>query len=156
MKYIHENGPQTEAPAQKPREHNPQKRRAYVSFQSNAPEKVALAYPDALNVLFPLPIYEKAIRSAYALRRWLAREILGCEIPRKPPSGLLNAWDQPVMRANKAWLCSLPCCLCGLVPAGEAAHTGRDGGMGAKSLRLFVRPFMLRLPHTKMRTPTID
>src|SRR5215469_10092657 len=44
MEYFDENGSQTEAPVQKPREHNQQRRRAYVSFQSNVPEKVTLAY----------------------------------------------------------------------------------------------------------------
>jgi hypothetical protein len=48
MEYVHENGPQMEVPVQKPREHNPQRRRAYVSFQSNVPVKVALACPDGV------------------------------------------------------------------------------------------------------------
>src|SRR5215469_13642084 len=48
MEYVLENGSQTEVPVQKPREHNPQNRRAYVSFQSNVPEKVALACLDGV------------------------------------------------------------------------------------------------------------
>src|SRR5215475_8525690 len=48
MEYVLENGSQTEFPVQKLREHNPQNRRAYVSFQSNVPEKVALACLDGV------------------------------------------------------------------------------------------------------------
>src|SRR5215469_2375700 len=48
MEYVHENGTQTEAPVQKPREHKLKNRSAYVSFQSNVPEKVALAYPNGV------------------------------------------------------------------------------------------------------------
>jgi hypothetical protein len=48
MEYVNENGHHPEAPAQTPRERDPQNRRACVSFQSNVPEKVALAYPDGV------------------------------------------------------------------------------------------------------------
>ena len=48
MEYVNENGSQTDAPVQKPPEHKPQRRQAYVSFQSNVPEKVALACPDGV------------------------------------------------------------------------------------------------------------
>ena len=49
MEYVNENGPKTEAPVQKPPEHKPPPRRqAYVSFQSNVPEKVVLACPDGV------------------------------------------------------------------------------------------------------------
>jgi hypothetical protein len=48
MEYVHENGHHPEALVQKPREHSPQNRRGFVSFQSNVPEKVALAYPDGV------------------------------------------------------------------------------------------------------------
>ena len=48
MEYFPENGQHPEAPVQRPREHSPQNRRGCVSFQSNVPEKVALAYPDGV------------------------------------------------------------------------------------------------------------
>jgi len=48
MEYVNENGHHPEAPVQRPRGHNPQNRRACVSFQSNVPERVALAYPDGV------------------------------------------------------------------------------------------------------------
>jgi hypothetical protein len=48
MEYVNENGHHPEGPAQRPREHNPQHRWGCVSFQSNVPEKVALAYPDGV------------------------------------------------------------------------------------------------------------
>ena len=73
------------------------------------------------------------MRSAYALRRWLAREILGCEIPRKPPNRATKSTGPARDARYRAWIRSLPCCLCGLEPAGEAAHTGQDGGMGQKA-----------------------
>jgi hypothetical protein len=86
-----------------------------------------------LDILFPLPVQEKAMRSAYALRRWLAREILECEIPRKPPNRA-NKSTGPARDARyRAWIRSLRCCVCGLESAGEAAHTGRVGGMRQKA-----------------------
>jgi hypothetical protein len=48
MEYVHENGHHPEAPVQKRQEHDPQNRRGFVRFQSNVPEKVALAYPDSV------------------------------------------------------------------------------------------------------------
>jgi hypothetical protein len=33
----------------------------------------------------------------------------------------------------RAWIRTLPCACCGLEPAGEAAHTGSDGGMRQKA-----------------------
>jgi hypothetical protein len=73
------------------------------------------------------------MRSAYALRRWLAREILECEIPRKPPNRATKSVGPARDARYRAWIRSLPCCVCALEPAGEAAHTGRDGGMGQKA-----------------------
>jgi hypothetical protein len=46
MEYVNDNGHHPEAPVQRPREHK--NRRDCVSFQSNVPEKVALAYPDGV------------------------------------------------------------------------------------------------------------
>jgi len=73
------------------------------------------------------------MRSAYALRRWLAQEVLECGIPRKPPKRATKSTGPARNARYRAWIRSLPCCLCGLEPAGEAAHTGRDGGMGQKA-----------------------
>jgi hypothetical protein len=87
-----------------------------------------------LNVLFPLPVQEKAMRSAHALRRWLAREILEREIPRKPPKRATKSTGPSRNARYQAWIRSLPCCVCGLEPTGEASHKGRDGGMGQKAL----------------------
>jgi hypothetical protein len=81
----------------------------------------------------PLTVQEKTMRSAYALRRWLAREILEREIPRKPPKRATESMGPARNALYRAWIRSLPCCRCGLEPAGEAAHTGRDGGMGQKA-----------------------
>jgi hypothetical protein len=48
MEYVQENGHHPEGRVQRPREHKPQHRWVCVSFQSNVPEKVALAYPDGV------------------------------------------------------------------------------------------------------------
>jgi len=73
------------------------------------------------------------MRSAYALRRWLAREIPECEIPRKPPKRATKSTGPARDARYRAWIRSLPCCVCASGPAGEAAHTGLDGGMGQKA-----------------------
>jgi len=73
------------------------------------------------------------MRSAYALRRWLAQEVLECGIPRKPPKRATKSTGPARNARYRAWIRSLLCCLCGLEPAGEAAHTGRDGGMAQKA-----------------------
>ena len=68
------------------------------------------------------------------LKRWLMREIHGVETPRKPPRKATHAIGKPPRNARyRAWIRSLPCAACGIEPAGEAAHTGSDGGMAQKS-----------------------
>lgn len=68
------------------------------------------------------------------LKRWLMREVHGVEIPRKPPKKATHSTGKPPRNARyRAWIRSLPCASCGIEPAGEAAHTGSDGGMSQKS-----------------------
>ena len=62
------------------------------------------------------------------------REIWGQDappVPRKPPRkesrGPARSWKY------RQWIRSLPCALCGQEPAGEAAHTGQDGGLSQKA-----------------------
>lgn len=68
--------------------------------------------------------------SSWNLRRWLAREILGQDIGRKPPQperkGPPRDWKY------RAWIRSLPCCCCGTTHYVECAHVGTDGGMRQK------------------------
>jgi hypothetical protein len=69
------------------------------------------------------------------LARWLMYEVHGVEIPRKPAEKSFSALGSKPTRNWKyrAWIRSLPCASCGLDPAGEAAHTGSDGGMAQKA-----------------------
>ena len=75
------------------------------------------------------------MKNDHQLRRWLMQEVHGVEIPRKPPQ------RASVLRGNgparswryRQWIRSLPCACCGVEPAGEAAHTGSDGGMSLRS-----------------------
>ena len=73
------------------------------------------------------------MRSAHALRRWLAREVLNQEIPRKPPKRTTQMRGPARDWKYRAWIRSLPCATCEIEPAGEAAHTGSDGGMKQKA-----------------------
>ncbi len=69
------------------------------------------------------------IRSNYALRRWLAKEVLGRDLPRKPPekASVLHP-SKPARNARyRAWIGSLPCAACGTLQNVEAAHTGPHG-----------------------------
>jgi hypothetical protein len=86
------------------------------------------------------------MRSAYAFRRWLAREILECEIPASPPSGLPKAQDLPLAR-YRAWI--------RLLLAGGAAHKGPDGGMGKKPQTIRASLYT-ETATCKIPTPTID
>lgn len=63
------------------------------------------------------------------------KEIHGIEIPRKPPqkASVLGAKKTARSWRYLAWIRSLPCASCGQDPAGEAAHTGSDGGMSMKA-----------------------
>jgi len=69
-----------------------------------------------------------------SVNRWLMREVHGVEIPRKPPKRATTGTRKPARSWKyRAWIRSLPCAGCGLEPAGEAAHTGTDGGMSQKA-----------------------
>ena len=63
------------------------------------------------------------------------REVHEVDLPRKAPQKAFSALGNKPARNWKyrAWVRSLPCAVCGLEPAGEAAHTGSDGGMSQKS-----------------------
>ena len=70
-------------------------------------------------------------RNAFFIRRWLAREILGRDIPLK-----FRAKDRrgPARDpAYRAWIRTHPCSACGTIQSIECAHTGRDGGMAQKA-----------------------
>lgn len=65
--------------------------------------------------------------------RRLYKEIHGVECPRKPPQRANHSTQKPPRSFKyRAWIRSLPCASCGQDPAGEAAHTGSDGGMQQK------------------------
>lgn len=73
--------------------------------------------------------------SDWRTRRWLMREVHGVEIARERRKSVISALGNKPARDWKyrAWIRSLPCASCGLDPAGEAAHTGNDGGMSQKA-----------------------
>jgi len=79
------------------------------------------------------------VRNDYQLRRWLMREILGKEIPRKPPKRATHLSGNKPARDWKyrAWIRSLPSAVSGVIPCEEcpieACHTGTDGGTAEKS-----------------------
>lgn len=70
----------------------------------------------------------------HQLRRWLSKEILGKDIPRKPATRASALGGKKTARnwKYKLWIRSLPCAVCGCTPT-EAAHTGSDGGMSMKA-----------------------
>ncbi len=76
-------------------------------------------------------------RSNYALRCWLAREILDKEVPRKPSRKESALSQKPPRDARyRAWIRSLPCAVCERTLGIEAPHTGnfQDGkGMRQKA-----------------------
>lgn len=72
----------------------------------------------------------------HQLTRWLMREVHGIDIGRKPAKKAthLSGSRKPARDWRyRAWIRSLPCAVCSIEPAGEAAHTGRDGGMRQKA-----------------------
>jgi hypothetical protein len=71
------------------------------------------------------------MRAKRQLERWLAKEILGKDIPRKPPKSERNG--PPRDHKYRAWIRSLPCAACGSTCNVEAAHTGSDGGTSIKA-----------------------
>jgi phage terminase large subunit GpA-like protein len=67
----------------------------------------------------------------HQLERYLAREVLGREIPRKPPASERRG---PARDADyRRWVRTLPCLACHSRQSIEAAHTGQDGGMSMKA-----------------------
>jgi hypothetical protein len=72
------------------------------------------------------------MRTGFALRCWLTYEVLGKTI-RKPPQQAATSGGPARDPTYRAWIRSLPCATCGIEPAGEAAHTGSDGGMKQKA-----------------------
>lgn len=74
-------------------------------------------------------------RSAHDFRRWLAKEVHGKEIPRKPPVKARSPIRRGPVRDPRylAWIRTLPCSACGVAGQSQAAHTGLDGGMGMKA-----------------------
>ena len=71
------------------------------------------------------------MRSRRDLEQYLAREVLGRDIPRKEPQRERRGPARDT--AYRAWIRTLPCSACGSIWSVEAAHTGRDGGMSMKS-----------------------
>jgi hypothetical protein len=71
----------------------------------------------------------------YQLRRYLMREVHGVDILRKSPSKASLLGTPKTARSWRylAWIRTLPCACCGQDPAGEAAHTGSDGGTSLKA-----------------------
>lgn len=66
--------------------------------------------------------------------RRLYKQVHGVECPRKPPQRANHSTNKPPRSWKyRAWIRSLPCASCGQDPAGEAAHTGSDGGMAQKA-----------------------
>ena len=91
---------------------------------------------------FCADVYTLPMLTHYQLRRWLAWEVVGKELPRKPPrrSSILHP-NQPARNGHyRAWIRSLPCEACGTPCRVEAAHTGPHG-LG-KGLRLFLHPIV--------------
>jgi hypothetical protein len=74
---------------------------------------------------------ENQMLRTFYLSRWLAREVLGKDVGRKPPQAERNG--PPRNWKYRAWIRSLPCCACGTLQFVEASHTGKDGGMRQKS-----------------------
>ena len=71
------------------------------------------------------------MRTRLDWERCLAREVLGRDIPRKPPQKERRG---PARDAEyRAFIRSFPCAACGSNRNIEAAHTGSDGGMSMKS-----------------------
>lgn len=68
--------------------------------------------------------------NSYELRKYLAREVLSRELPRKPPAKERRGPERDAY--YRAWIRTLPCCACGVTKNIEAAHTGSGGGMKQK------------------------
>jgi len=67
------------------------------------------------------------------LERWVWREVTGEPALRKPAGRATQMSGGPARNWRyRAWIRSLPCAVCGLAPAREAAHTG-DHALGSKA-----------------------
>src|SRR3954451_24651277 len=71
------------------------------------------------------------MRSHRDLESFLAREILGREIARKPPAKERRGPARDT--EYRTWIRTWPCAACGSTVHVEAAHTGNDGGMSIKA-----------------------
>lgn len=72
------------------------------------------------------------MRSKRDIERWLAREVLGREIARKPP-GKARRTKNVRDEDYKAWIRTHPCAACGSTYSVECAHVGYDGGASLKA-----------------------
>lgn len=68
--------------------------------------------------------------NSWNLKRWLAREVLGKEIGRKPPESERRGPSRDWL--YRRWIRTLPCCACNSTRFVECAHVGSDGGMSMK------------------------
>lgn len=79
------------------------------------------------------------MRSNYALRRYLSKEVLGKEIPRKPPKKASMLSQKPFRSyPYRAWVKSLPSAVSGQLGC-DPCHTGPHG-FGQKASDLTCIP----------------
>ncbi len=72
------------------------------------------------------------LRSNYALRRWLSKEVLGKDLPRKPPQKASILHSQPFRSyPYRRWIKSLPSAVSGQLNC-DPCHTGPHA-YGAKA-----------------------
>jgi hypothetical protein len=74
---------------------------------------------------------QQTMKSRHQLEKWLAQEILGKEIPRKPPAKARRT-NSIRNEDYKSWIRQQPSVISGHYGC-EAAHTGEDGGMAMKA-----------------------
>ena len=80
------------------------------------------------------------------LRSYLAWAIHGRKPQRRATSPTRKG--PPRDKAYLGWIREMPCIACGVEGRSEAAHTGTDGGMSPKGVRLLLRSALCGLPHT--------
>src|SRR5258708_448574 len=78
------------------------------------------------------------MKNSWQLRKWLAREVLGRDIGRKPPQRERRGPERSA--SYLAWVRTLGGAACGAEGRSEAAHTGSDGGMSQKASDLSCIP----------------
>lgn len=71
-------------------------------------------------------------QNRYQLEKYLAREVLGKQLPQRKPPRSQTRNGPPRDPQYLAWIRALPSVISGQQPC-EAAHTGTDGGMGQKA-----------------------